>query len=371
MKSQEWDDVWVGRTVDQEIQMRDFYSGRQYILKYLPRNGINLEAGSGLGRYVFYLSDLGFNIIGIDVSLQGLNSCKNWAGVNGYNNRFICADIRTIPLADNSISGYISLGVIEHFKEGPEYTLKEANRILKDGGIAIISTPNRYSFHTIFLSQINKIKLLIKFLLSILRLYKPKVSQELIFQYEYSAKELIDFVRNADFEIIDYATISLKYPVYALFRTLNKLRLLKEIKGFLFPFLDFLEQTPLRVFGGLSLVVAYKKAKIVECFFCSKLTIPNSQFSVPVCKECSKNISSVILNKYKKGKEALFHTHTLSLSEQQTTEKCFFCGRKYIRNKCFRNYGFSVSVCPDCKKDPKVNIKLANFYLKEVWREYN
>ncbi len=369
--SKEWDDVWFSRTVDREIQMRDFYSGRQYILKYLPRNGTNLEAGSGLGRYVFYLSDLGFNIIGIDVSLQGLISCKNWAGVNKCNNKFICADVRSVPLPDNSISGYISLGVIEHFKEGPEDALKEANRILKDGGIAIISTPNRYSFHTILLSQINKIKLLVKFLLSSLSLYKPKVSQEILFQYEYSVKELVDFARNAGFEVIDYATISLKYPVYALFKTFNKLRFLRKIKGFLFPFLDFLEQTPLRIFGGLSLVIAYKKAKIVECFFCSKLTMPNSQFSVPVCKECSKNISSVILNKYKRGKKVSFHTHTLFSLEQQTTGKCFFCGKKYVSSKYFGDYGFSVSVCPDCRKDPEINIKLANFYLKEVWREYS
>ena len=369
--SEEWDNVWFSRTVDQEIQMRDFYSGRQYILKYLPRNGINLEAGSGLGRYIFYLSDLGFNIIGIDISLRGLNSCKNWSGVNGYNNKFICADVRSVPLPDNSISGYISLGVIEHFKEGPEDALKEADRILKDGGIAIISTPNKYSFHTIFLSQINKIKLLVKSLLSILRLYKPKVSQELIFQYEYSAKELVNFARDVGFEVINYTTISLKYPVYVVFRAFNKLKLLRKIKWFLFPFLDFLEQTPLRVFGGLSLVIAYKKAKIVECFFCSKLTMPNSQFSVPVCKECSKNISSVILNKYKKGKGASFHTHTLSSLEQQITEKCFFCGKKYVSSKYFGDYGFSVSTCPDCRRDPKVNIKLANFYLKEVWREYN
>jgi len=45
------------------------------------------------------------------------------------------------PFKDNSVDIVLSFGVVEHFKEGPERPLSEIYRILKPGGIAIITTP--------------------------------------------------------------------------------------------------------------------------------------------------------------------------------------------------------------------------------------
>ena len=63
-----WNDEWKELTPESEIRMWDFYGLRQWILKYAPRYGVTVEAGCGLGRYVFYLSQLGFYITGVDFS---------------------------------------------------------------------------------------------------------------------------------------------------------------------------------------------------------------------------------------------------------------------------------------------------------------
>jgi ubiquinone/menaquinone biosynthesis C-methylase UbiE len=49
-----------------------------------------------------------------------------------------------LPLRDESIDGYISLGVVEHFRSTVEVikAFKECRRVLKKGGRALITIPN-------------------------------------------------------------------------------------------------------------------------------------------------------------------------------------------------------------------------------------
>jgi len=51
-------------------------------------------------------------------------------------------DICSLDLDDESIDGYISQGVVEHFQDGPHDALNEAKRVLKKGGILIVSVPH-------------------------------------------------------------------------------------------------------------------------------------------------------------------------------------------------------------------------------------
>lgn len=386
--NEDWNETWSKRTIIQEIKMRDFYRGREYILKYLPRNGKIIEAGCGLGRYVFYLSDLDFDITGVDVSKSGLQECKNWSEESGYNpDMFKYVDVRKLLYPDNYFSGYVSLGVIEHFEEGPHKALKEAFRVLRGGGIAIIETPNRYSFEFIYLKILKPFKSVVKFVLTKLNLLKTKKVDKKradeFFQYEYSVKELANFIKNADFEIIEKRTIDLKYPLYQICKSLQfvgGMRLLRLLKPYIFPILDRLERTRLSLFGGLSMVIAYKPSKNSHCFFCGDTDgyrlskhLGDPGFLVPICQECLKKTPEKILFTYKKGKNLTTYKGSYSpdIISPSEIRVCFFCGNEYRKNIYFEDYGFSVPVCPNCLRDPIKNLELSNFYFKHVWREYD
>ncbi len=71
-----WKESWKKLTVEQEIRMWDYYGLRPWILKYVPRFGKVIEAGCGLGRYVFLLHRLGIDIEGIDFSDETINEVK-------------------------------------------------------------------------------------------------------------------------------------------------------------------------------------------------------------------------------------------------------------------------------------------------------
>ncbi len=55
-----------------------FYGIRPWILKYARRSGKLVEAGCGLGRYVFLLNKLGINIEGLDFSEEIIQKLENW-----------------------------------------------------------------------------------------------------------------------------------------------------------------------------------------------------------------------------------------------------------------------------------------------------
>lgn len=111
-----------------------------YIIKYLPKSGKIVEAGCGLGRFVKYLSDRGYdNIIGIEYNGETVHYIKEIAPELNI----IQGDVLNMPYRTRSIDGIISLGVIEHFSsEGCDKLLKEMYRILKSGELAIITVPS-------------------------------------------------------------------------------------------------------------------------------------------------------------------------------------------------------------------------------------
>jgi SAM-dependent methyltransferase len=105
--------------------------------QWLPQEGLILEAGCGNGLWVSRLQENGYDCIGLDFAVDALrrtHEVKKTLPLIG-------GDLTRLPFGDEAFSGYLSIGVIEHFRNGPQSLLKEAKRVLKKGGILCISVP--------------------------------------------------------------------------------------------------------------------------------------------------------------------------------------------------------------------------------------
>ena len=215
-ETERWDTEWSGRDVVDDIAMRDFFNGRQFILKFFPWWGKAVEAGCGLGRYVFYLSALGREIVGVDFSGESIRRAKHFAETNGLpSNLFDQADIDQLDFKENTFSYYISLGVLEHFFQGPERALAEAFRVLAPGGIAIVTTPNKFSLSLLKGWLRRNIKRIL--LRDDIHGVTPSVtlnSDGSFFQYWYNASEIGSFIRKAGFRILEQDRIDLHFPLW-------------------------------------------------------------------------------------------------------------------------------------------------------------
>jgi len=127
-----------------------------YLLRYLPKDGKVVEAGCGLGRFVKFLADRGYDMDGIEYDPEAVRTVRRLAPELSVRE----GDILSLPCRDGSVAGVISLGVLEHFPSGLEEPLREIRRVLKPDGLLIITVPSQNWIRRIkkrlFLVELNR-----------------------------------------------------------------------------------------------------------------------------------------------------------------------------------------------------------------------
>lgn len=128
---------WSGDDFKQNLELCEYQTVRHVFAHSLTGDMRILEAGCGLGRWVFYLRKKGYAVWGVELSDQALAKIRPF-DTEGYIKK---GDVCDLPFANNSFEAVISLGVVEHFEQGPEKALLEARRVLTDHGLLLISIP--------------------------------------------------------------------------------------------------------------------------------------------------------------------------------------------------------------------------------------
>jgi ubiquinone/menaquinone biosynthesis C-methylase UbiE len=141
----EWTRSWQDADVEQDIRNIVFEKSITQVIKgNLSVDELVLEAGCGFGRYCFWLEKMNVRAVGVDVARNAVRRGFNYARKRNISARFVICDITHLPFRDNIFDGYISLGVIEHFrmKKGIFSTFQEAFRVLKNEGFAFFTVPS-------------------------------------------------------------------------------------------------------------------------------------------------------------------------------------------------------------------------------------
>lgn len=121
---------------------------REVIGKLLLKNPekkisiLDIACGSGYGADLMSAIK-GTEVLGVDLSKEAIK-CAN-EKYKKTNLRFKVGDATNIPEKENSFDAIISFETIEHLENREKY-LKELVRVLKKGGVALLSTPNRAVF---------------------------------------------------------------------------------------------------------------------------------------------------------------------------------------------------------------------------------
>ncbi len=123
-------------TSDNPIHQRLF---KAYVVAKDYVKGNTLEVGCGEGRGVSTLMELSTSFTAVDKIETVINDLQQ----KHPSGKFISMNIPPLGgLEDNTYDSIVSFQVIEHI-ENDALFLKEIHRVLKPGGIALLTTPNR------------------------------------------------------------------------------------------------------------------------------------------------------------------------------------------------------------------------------------
>jgi SAM-dependent methyltransferase len=202
---EKWDDTWGADDIQRHLDtIKRFPQLLRLFQKHLRPGARILEAGCGMGRWVIHLNRLGHEVVGIDYSESAIRSIGEYDKAL----RIDLGDVMELPYDDDSFDAYLSFGVIEHVDENRDRILKEAHRILRPGGVIIVSVP-----------LLNNVARMLWFANKVI--FGFKVDKH-YFEEAMSEETLGRMLRANDFEVIDAASYGHFTTLYTLLPFLRR-----------------------------------------------------------------------------------------------------------------------------------------------------
>ena len=200
-------DFWKNKWDNSEYTMQDKINGDKwvsvkcspmlpYVLKYTPKNARILEAGCGMGQWVIYLADLGYNIIGLDFVESTVKKIQSLHP----DLQFLVGDVTDFQFDNKSFDAILSWGVVEHFISGPGKALKEAYRILTKEGILFVTVPCKNHLSLLF-SPLLYMKGILAKNKFIRKLRGKEPFDEMFFEYRFTRSQFRKHLSSEGFRI--------------------------------------------------------------------------------------------------------------------------------------------------------------------------
>lgn len=119
--------------------LTDHLARYNFASKYTNNRNV-LEVGCGTGYGTGLIAKNSTFVVGVDTSVPAISYAKR--EYSGENCEFLVEDGTSLAFATEVFDVLLSFEMIEHLSD-PNHYLTEIHRVLKKGGVLIISTPNK------------------------------------------------------------------------------------------------------------------------------------------------------------------------------------------------------------------------------------
>jgi SAM-dependent methyltransferase len=132
-----WDEQWKGwdtAAIDAAVLWEGMLPTMR---RWFPPGSRLLEAGCGTGKYCVALQRRGYAMTGVDYARAGVDVLARIAPAIPV----AVGSVLALPFADGEFDGALSIGVVEHFPDGPRAALGELARVIRPGGRLFLTVP--------------------------------------------------------------------------------------------------------------------------------------------------------------------------------------------------------------------------------------
>jgi SAM-dependent methyltransferase len=107
-----------------------------------------LDVGCGTGPFSIVAQERGAHVVSLDLGLELLRRARGKGARRG-----VAGDAAALPFAEGSFDVVLSSECIEH-TTGPEQSVAEMLRVLRTGGILVVTCPNRFWHWSVVLAGV-------------------------------------------------------------------------------------------------------------------------------------------------------------------------------------------------------------------------
>lgn len=213
-------DYWRGAAFHEHLALTPYQTTYRYLLKHYPSPRRILEAGCGIGRWAIPLAMENYEVTGVDVEAEALDTIRQ--NYHGPNLNLVRGNVSDMRFDSGLFDVVLSLGVLEHFEESAaqERAIREHARVMKDDGILLVTVPFvsavRLMFHMPYLK-----------LLSVARFLEGK--KEGFTEYRYSAGTFKKVLERCNLSVVHVLYdellqpynfgLTVDYPINRFFRS--------------------------------------------------------------------------------------------------------------------------------------------------------
>jgi SAM-dependent methyltransferase/uncharacterized protein YbaR (Trm112 family) len=116
-----------------------------------PDEELLLDIGCNWGRWSISAAQAGYRVIGVDPSFEAIVAARRIARQLGVQARYVVADARTLPFADDAFDVVFSYGVLQHFsKADVAVAVGEIARTVKPDGYSWVQMPNALGVRNLY-----------------------------------------------------------------------------------------------------------------------------------------------------------------------------------------------------------------------------
>jgi ubiquinone/menaquinone biosynthesis C-methylase UbiE len=117
--------------------------------RFLPAGGTVLDLGCGNGRVALALAARGFAVGGLDISPSMIEEARAAAAAAGVDARFRVGDAVKLPHDESELDGVVFAcnGIGHLTRDGKVQCLVELQRVLRPGGVAVLSLRTPYALN--------------------------------------------------------------------------------------------------------------------------------------------------------------------------------------------------------------------------------